>query len=127
MNEVEPKKRQTLKNLFGYKLSRKKNNLRISDPETGKIKIKKKETISHQDSSEFSSPPSLKIRINNLSRKHILEPKFSPFTPEVKPPRKSPICRVLGLEGKAKLNEIIEGLEGKMLFLTKKTWTRKTT
>jgi CheY-like chemotaxis protein len=69
----------------------------------------------HQDSSELSSPPSLKMRINNFSQKHIFETKFSPFQPEMMRSWKSPNHSVRrGIDGKRKLNEIIEGIEGKI-------------
>jgi hypothetical protein len=54
------------------------------------------------------------MRINNISRKHILETKFSPFNSDIRQIKGSPAQTLLsrGYDNKRRLNEIIEGVEG---------------
>jgi hypothetical protein len=54
------------------------------------------------------------MRINNLSRKHILETKFSPFNTEIRQVKNSPVIGFIskGLSNNNRLKEIVEGIEG---------------
>lgn len=77
------------------------------------------ESLYHQESCEYSSPPSTKMRVNNLSRKHFFETKYTPFNPfsnDFTKSWKSPVNSIVrGIEGvRRPLNKIMEGLEGKV-------------
>jgi hypothetical protein len=58
------------------------------------------------------------MRINNLSRKHILETKFSPFNTEIRQVKNSPVPGFIskGMSNNNRLKEIVEGVEGLIDF-----------
>jgi len=102
-------KRQTLKDFYRLKFSSK--NVRNNDSEY--TESMPSISISHQDSSEIYYSPIQKLAINNVSSKHILETKYSPFTFEQKQVRRSPAQNILNKATERRtLNEIDECIEG---------------